>query len=87
MYHVIRYKFKYNFQIRCNWWCHETHQNMSSSLYLKLCFLSKEHFGSLYGRTVAWVGDGNNIIHSFMMAAPKFGMHLNIATPKVGFKY
>lgn len=42
----------------------------------------QECFGSLYGRTVAWVGDGNNIIHSFMMAAPKFGMHLNIATPQ-----
>lgn len=42
----------------------------------------QEHFGSLHGRTVAWVGDGNNIIHSFMMTAPKFGMHLNIATPQ-----
>lgn len=42
----------------------------------------QEHFDSLHGRTIAWVGDGNNIIHSFMMAAPKFGMHLNIATPK-----
>ncbi|CAH3032733.1 unnamed protein product [Porites lobata] len=42
----------------------------------------QEHFGSLYGRTIAWVGDGNNIIHSLMMAAPKFGIHLNIATPK-----
>lgn len=42
----------------------------------------QEHFGCLYGRTIAWVGDGNNVIHSFMMAAPKFGIHLNIATPK-----
>lgn len=42
----------------------------------------QEHFGSLYDRTISWVGDGNNIIHSLMMAAPKFGMHLNIATPK-----
>ena len=48
-------------------------------------FLSKEHFGSLYGRTIGWVGDGNNIIHSLMMAAPKFGIHLNIATPKVSY--
>ena len=46
-------------------------------------FVNQEHFGSLYGRTIAWVGDGNNIIHSLMMAAPKFGIHLNIATPKV----
>ncbi|KAJ7363397.1 hypothetical protein OS493_009549 [Desmophyllum pertusum] len=42
----------------------------------------QEHFGGLYGRTIAWVGDGNNILHSIMMAAPKLGIHLNIATPK-----
>lgn len=33
---------------------------------------------------MSWVGDGNNIIHSLMMAAPKLGVHLKIATPKVG---
>ncbi|XP_072026377.1 ornithine transcarbamylase, mitochondrial-like [Amphiura filiformis] len=42
----------------------------------------QEHYGSLSGMTVAWVGDGNNIIHSLMMAAPKLGVHLKIATPK-----
>ena len=32
---------------------------------------------------MAWVGDGNNIIHSLMMAAPRLGVDLRIATPKV----
>ncbi|XP_033118025.1 ornithine carbamoyltransferase, mitochondrial-like isoform X2 [Anneissia japonica] len=42
----------------------------------------QEHYGRLKGLTVAWVGDGNNIIHSIMMGAPKMGMNLKIATPK-----
>lgn len=41
-----------------------------------------EHYGSVDGLTMSWVGDGNNIIHSLMMAAPKLGVHLKIATPK-----
>ncbi|XP_032888998.1 ornithine transcarbamylase, mitochondrial [Amblyraja radiata] len=45
----------------------------------------QEHFGSLNGLTLSWIGDGNNVLHSFMMSAPKLGMHLNVATPK-GFE-
>lgn len=41
-----------------------------------------EHYGSLKGLKMAWVGDGNNIIHSLMMAAPRLGVDLQIATPK-----
>ena len=41
----------------------------------------KEHFGRLGGLTIAWVGDGNNVLHSIMAAAPKMGMNLRIATP------
>ncbi len=37
--------------------------------------------GSAKGATFAWVGDGNNVCHSFMNAARLFGFHLNIATP------
>jgi ornithine carbamoyltransferase len=33
------------------------------------------------GKTIAWIGDGNNVCHSFMHAAPKFGFHLNVACP------
>jgi len=41
----------------------------------------REHFGRLAGLTIAWVGDGNNVLHSIMSAAPKLGMNLRIATP------
>ncbi len=37
--------------------------------------------GSAKGATFAWIGDGNNVCHSFMNAARLFGFHLNIATP------
>uniref|UniRef100_F7IT11 Ornithine transcarbamylase, mitochondrial n=1 Tax=Callithrix jacchus TaxID=9483 RepID=F7IT11_CALJA len=42
----------------------------------------QEHYGSLKGLTLSWIGDGNNILHSIMMSAAKFGMHLRAATPK-----
>ena len=38
--------------------------------------------GSIKGATVTWVGDGNNMCHSWMNAARQFGFHLNIACPK-----
>ncbi|KAM6986241.1 ornithine transcarbamylase, mitochondrial [Aplochiton taeniatus] len=42
----------------------------------------QEHYGSLSGLTVSWIGDGNNVLHSFLMTAAKLGVHLKIATPK-----
>lgn len=41
--------------------------------------------GSIKGANIAWVGDGNNVCHSFMNAARLFNFHLSIATPK-GFE-
>ncbi len=41
----------------------------------------EERFGDLLGRTIAWLGDGNNVLSSFLHAAPAFGFALNIATP------
>ncbi len=41
-----------------------------------------EHRGDITGRTVAWVGDGNNVCHSWMNAADMLGFKLNIATPE-----
>lgn len=38
--------------------------------------------GSIEGKTVAWIGDGNNMCHSWMNAAQQFGFHLNIACPQ-----
>ncbi len=42
----------------------------------------QEHNGSIKGKTVAWIGDGNNMCHTYMQAAKAFGFTLNIATPK-----
>ncbi|MCL4125127.1 UNVERIFIED_CONTAM: hypothetical protein GTU68_004878 [Idotea baltica] len=40
-----------------------------------------EHRGSIKNKTVTWVGDGNNMCHSYINAADQFGFSLNIATP------
>ena len=37
--------------------------------------------GDIAGRTVAWVGDGNNMCHTWIEAAALLGFHLRIATP------
>lgn len=41
----------------------------------------EERLGPIKGRTVAWVGDGNNVAASWMHAAVKFGFTLRVATP------
>ena len=44
-------------------------------------FTAWEKFGDLKGRKLAYVGDGNNMAHSLMFAAPKVGMDISVATP------
>jgi len=41
-----------------------------------------EHRGNIKGRTAAWIGDGNNVCHSWMNAADLLGFKLNVATPR-----
>jgi len=41
-----------------------------------------EHRGSLNDLTFAYVGDGNNMVHSFLNAAQRLPMHLKLACPK-----
>jgi ornithine carbamoyltransferase len=41
----------------------------------------EEHLGGLEGRTLAYVGDGNNMAHTYLQAAALTGMHVRIATP------
>ena len=41
-----------------------------------------EHKGSIAGKKVAWIGDANNMLYSWMQAAKVFGFHLHISTPK-----
>lgn len=38
--------------------------------------------GKLQGLKIAYVGDGNNVAHSLMLAAAKTGMHFSLACPK-----
>jgi ornithine carbamoyltransferase len=41
-----------------------------------------EHRGDISGKTVAWIGDGNNMCHSYINAARQYGFTLNIACPE-----
>ncbi|HWS03014.1 MAG TPA: ornithine carbamoyltransferase [Gammaproteobacteria bacterium] len=41
-----------------------------------------EHRGDIRGKTVAWIGDGNNMCNSYMGAAKQFDFKLNVAAPK-----
>ena len=45
----------------------------------------RETFGSLEGRTLAWIGDGNNVARSLAMGCGKVGMRFAIAAP-VGYE-
>jgi ornithine carbamoyltransferase len=41
-----------------------------------------EHRGDISGKTVTWVGDGNNMCHSYINAARVLDFKLNIACPE-----
>ena len=41
----------------------------------------RERWGTLRGRTLAYVGDGNNTATSLVYAAPQLGLSVNLATP------
>ena len=41
-----------------------------------------EHRGDISGKTVTYIGDGNNMCHSYMNAARQYGFTLNIAVPE-----
>ena len=40
-----------------------------------------EHKGSISGKTVSWIGDGNNMCQSYITAAIQFDFELKIASP------
>ena len=42
----------------------------------------QEHRGSIKGKKVVWIGDGNNVCQTYMQAAEIFGFDLIISTPK-----
>src|SRR5580704_6923363 len=48
-------------------------------------FTLQERFGDLRGLKLAFVGDGNNVAHSLMLASLRLGMNFSLATP-VGYE-
>jgi len=44
-------------------------------------FTMEEKFGSLKGRKLAFIGDGNNVAHSLMLCASRLGMDFALAHP------
>jgi ornithine carbamoyltransferase len=41
----------------------------------------RQHLGELRGRTLAFVGDGNNVCHSLLLAGSLAGLRVRVATP------
>ena len=41
-----------------------------------------EHRGSIEGRTVAWIGDGNNMANTWLQAAALLGFKVHLSTPR-----
>ncbi len=41
----------------------------------------EEEFNTLDGRTIAYVGDGNNVCHSLLLASAITGINIRVATP------
>lgn len=44
-------------------------------------FTLEEQFGGLRGLKVAYIGDGNNVCHSLLLAGARLGAHVRVATP------
>ena len=42
----------------------------------------EEHFGSVAGLNFTYVGDGNNVCHSLMLAGAQLGANVTVATPR-----
>jgi len=40
-----------------------------------------EHRGDIHGRTVAWIGDSNNVCNTWLQAAEVFGFNVHVSTP------
>jgi len=49
-------------------------------------FTLRELFGDLEGRTLAWVGDGNNVARSLALGCGRLGMRFAMATPE-GYRF
>lgn len=41
----------------------------------------EQHRGSIADKTVSWIGDGNNVLHSLIEGSARFGYRMNVAVP------
>ena len=41
----------------------------------------EEHRGPIKDKTIAWTGDGNNVLHSLVEGSARFGYRMNMAVP------
>ncbi len=68
---------------------HHPLQTLADLLTLQQHYQQKTKSSSfdtlLQGKTLAWVGDGNNVLHDLMLGCTKMGMNVKIATP-VGYE-
>lgn len=48
-------------------------------------FTFNEHLGSIVGKTVAWIGDANNMSYTWLQAAETLGFRLHVSAPQ-GYK-
>ncbi len=49
---------------------------------MAVIFTFIEHRGSIRGKTVAWVGDGNNMANTWLQAAELLGFTVHVSTPR-----
>lgn len=42
----------------------------------------KEYFGDVKGKKLAYIGDGNNVLHSLLIGCSMFGIDISVATPE-----
>lgn len=56
----------------------DSHHPCQTLADLQTCLQS---FGELKGLTIAYIGDGNNILHSLLLIAPLAGVNINYASP------
>jgi ornithine carbamoyltransferase len=42
----------------------------------------RQRFGRLEGLAMAWIGDGNNVCHSLLLASAIMGMEMSVASPR-----
>ena len=64
------------------WWLAASASGAESAATFADIFTYSEHRGPIQGRTVAWIGDGNNMANTWAQAAALLGFELRVSTPR-----